>query len=119
MAQKVKTNDQGEVLGRNQAIACLKSRLKPHGIRIDLAEVFAERRSYELLSVYFDPTTEEGSQKHLFVPKTGFLELVKDATLVEKFPRLLPKPPAVIYVPADVLCRSEASALSGDACSPA
>ena len=101
VAVRADTNDQGEIFGRNQAIQCLKRRLKQHGIRIDMAKVFEDRRSYELLAIYFtDVEAEDGSQKYLFTPKPEFPSLVTDASLLAKFRLLLPKPPQVVRVNA-------------------
>lgn len=120
MAQRVDSNVQGEIFGRNQAIQCLKKALGRHGIRIDLALVFENRQSYELLAIYFDQVeAEDGSQKFLCTPKIGFLNLVQDEKLLSHYRLLLPKPPAVIDISIDELSGGEASALLADACSPA
>lgn len=123
MAQKVTnatTNVQGEIFGRNPAIQCLKKALARHGIRIDLAHVFENRQSYELLAVYFDQVpAEDASQKFLCTPKAGFLNLVRDQNLLAHYRLLLPKPPAVIEISVDEISGGEASALLADACSPA
>ncbi len=90
MADKVRTvSEQGEVFGRNQAIEHLKRTLRRRGIRVDLGETFAKGRSYELLSLYFDLHSEEGSLKHFFRPKVGFEKLADNPATLEKF-ALLP-----------------------------
>lgn len=90
MADRVRTSsEQGEIFGRNQAIGFLKRALRRFGIRIDLAETFSSGRSYELLSIYFDFSSEEGSLKHFFRPKRDFGKLVENPALLEKF-ALLP-----------------------------
>ncbi len=123
MAQKVTnatTNVQGEILGRNPAIQCLKKALAAHGIRIDLAQVFENRQSYELLAIYFDQVpADDGSQKFLCTPKAGFLNLVQDKELLSHYRLLLAKPPAVIDISVDEITGGEAAALLADACSPA
>lgn len=123
MAQKATNasmNVQGEVFGRNPAIQCLKKALARHGIRVDLAHVFENRQSYELLAIYFDQVpAEDGSQKFLCTPKTGFLNLVQDQSLLSHYRLLLAKPPAVVDISVDVISHEEAAALLADACSPA
>lgn len=99
VAVRAETNDQGEIFGRNQAIQCLKRRLKKHGIRIDMAAVFENRQSYELLAIYFTQVeAEDGSQKYLFTPKPAFAELVSDQSLLSHFRLLLPKPPSEVRI---------------------
>lgn len=120
MAQLVIMNVQGEIFGRNQAIQCLKKALAANGIRVDLAQVFENRQSYELLAIYFDQTdAEDGSQKFVCTPKPGFLGLVQDKELLSHYRLLLPKPPAVIDISVTEISGDEASALLADACSPA
>lgn len=99
MADKVHiVSEQGEIFGRNQAIVFLKRALRRSGIRIDLAEVFSSGRSYELLSIYFEFSFEEGSCKHLFRPKEDYLSRIRNEELLSGFPLLLPKPPATILI---------------------
>lgn len=109
MAQRVISNDLGEIFGRNQAIQRLKVRLKENGIRVDLASVFEKRQSFELLSLYFKQVdADDGSQKYLCTPKPDFHELVKDRNLLAGYVLLLPKPPEVVEVPVSLLRDREA-----------
>jgi hypothetical protein len=109
MAQRVISNDLGEIFGRNQAIQRLKIRLKENGIRVNLASVFEKRQSFELLSLYFKPVDADGgSQKYLCTPKSDFHELVKDESLLDGYALLLPKPPEVIEIPISLLRDREA-----------
>lgn len=94
-------NAQDGVFGRNRAIEVLKRALRPNGIRIDLADVFAEGGKWKtLLSIYFERVVEPDSEKFWFSPKPEFGELVKDATLLEGFRLLLPEPPREIVISA-------------------
>lgn len=116
MAQKVNSpSGQGEIFGRNQALSFLKKQLKANGIRVDLQEVFVKRRSYELLSVYFEPFTEDGSQKHYFKPKPDFSDLVPNASLLHSFTLLLPKPPSVVHIEVGEISMNEAAVHFGPA----
>ncbi len=99
-----------ETYGRNQALAYLKKRLGEHSIRLDLRQIFEDRRTYDLIALYFTQFEEQGSQKFLCVQKPDFDQLVMNGALLEHYPLLLPKIPQVIEIHVETITARDAPA---------